>query len=115
MSLLSFSVPGERGTSVQLQVPSGIPQPSSATTNGASVIQLALGLLFLTAVLLALFFSIFAGIQWITASGDKQKIASARLRLTYAVVGLIVVFASFTILSIVGKLFNISFFASPGS
>ena len=43
-----------------------------------------------------------------TSAGDKQKIASAKQRMTYALVGLIVVFLSFFIVNFVTGFFGIN-------
>ena len=43
----------------------------------------------------------------ITSGGDKQKVVNARQKLTFAVVGLIVVFMSFFIVNLIGGLFGV--------
>ena len=58
-------------------------------------------------ILIALFFLIFSGIQWIMSSGDKQKIEAARNRLTYALLGLVLLFLSFFIVNVVMHFFGV--------
>ncbi|MCL6096058.1 MAG: hypothetical protein M1444_00020 [Patescibacteria group bacterium] len=83
-----------------IPVPRGIPS-GGFDTNGINIIQAALTILFVLADVAALAFVIFAGIQWIISGGDKQKIQSARNRLIYSIVGLIVITLSFVIVRIV--------------
>ncbi|MCL5434774.1 MAG: hypothetical protein M1405_00055 [Patescibacteria group bacterium] len=86
-----------------IPVPSGIPSGGFGTS-GIGIIQVALTILFVLADVAALAFVIFAGIQWTMSGGDKQKIQSARNRLIYSIVGLIVISASFFIIQIVSTL-----------
>lgn len=101
MKQLAVSV---NGTSIP--APSGIPN-GGFDTSGVGIIQVALSLLFVLAGVLAIIFIIVGGIQWITSGGDKQKIQQARLRITFAVVGLIVTFLAFFIIKIVFGLLGI--------
>src|SRR3989344_106364 len=69
-----------------------------------------LALLFFFAALLAFFFIIIGGIQWITAGGDKAAAQAARDRITAAVVGLLIVVASFAITLILSTVLGINLF-----
>src|SRR3972149_8733963 len=66
-----------------------------------------LAVIFFFAGLLAFFFIITGGIQWITAGGDAKAAQAARDRITAAVVGLLVVVAAFAITLILGQVFGI--------
>lgn len=59
------------------------------------------------AVILAFFFLLYGGVQWITSGGDKQATQSARDRITAALVGLVVVFAAYLILTVAGGFLKI--------
>jgi hypothetical protein len=89
------------GTSIP--VPNGIPSGGFGTS-GINIIQIALTILFVLAVIAALAFVIYAGIQWAVSGGDKQKIQSARNRLMYAIIGLIIIVLSFFIVNAVSDL-----------
>ncbi|PIR64185.1 MAG: hypothetical protein COU64_00515 [Candidatus Pacebacteria bacterium CG10_big_fil_rev_8_21_14_0_10_40_26] len=52
------------------------------------------------AALLVFMYLIWGGIEWITSGGDKGKTESARNKITAAVLGLIVLAASYAILLI---------------
>ncbi len=74
---------------------------------GGNIFSLGITLMILTAIIIAMFFLVWSGIQWITSEGDKQKLQAAKNRLTYTIVGLIIIFLSFFIVSIVGVFFNV--------
>ncbi len=99
---LSLSIYG-----TPVQAPSQLPQPNMDTAQ--KIIQTGIALLFIFAILLALFYLVQGGIQWISSSGDKQRVDQARLKITYAVVGLAIVLAGFFIVSFVFSFFNLSF------
>lgn len=52
----------------------------------------------------ALFFIIFSGIKFITSGGDPKQVEGARKTLTYAVIGLIVIFLAYFMVSMVSTL-----------
>ncbi len=60
-----------------------------------------LNFVMVIAALLVFMYLIFGGIEWITSGGDKGKTESARNKITAAVVGLIVLAASYAILLLV--------------
>lgn len=51
----------------------------------------------------ALFMIVFSGIKFINSGGDSKAVESARKTFTYALLGLILVFTSFAIVSLIGK------------
>lgn len=92
-----------------ITVPNGIPN-GGFDTSGMNIINLAMTMLFVLAEIAALVFVVYAGIQWAMSGGDKQKIQSARNRLMYSIIGLIVITLSlFIVHAIIDLLFN------PGS
>lgn len=91
-----------------------ITNPGNIPTAGlSSIVQFVISLLFLGAVILTLFFLVYGGISFITSGGDKQKVSQARLRITYAVVGLIIIFLSFFIINLIGGIFGINILNVP--
>lgn len=52
------------------------------------------------AAVLVFVYLIWGGIEWITSGGDKGKTESARNKITSAVIGLIVIAASYAILTL---------------
>lgn len=74
------------------------------------VIGFAIGLIFVVAILIALFFLVYGGIKWITSGGDKGGVEAARNQIVAAVIGLIIVFLSFFVLNLVLGFFGLSLF-----
>lgn len=70
-------------------------------TNLGELISAATGALLIIAALLAFFYLILGGIQWITSGGDKAGMEAARNKITHAVVGLIIVGAAWAIMILV--------------
>ncbi len=60
-----------------------------------------LSFVMVIAALLVFMYLIWGGIEWITSGGDKGKTESARNKITSAVIGLIVLAASYAILLLV--------------
>ena len=65
------------------------------------VVNTALNIVFGVGVIIALFYLIWGAFNWITSGGDKGKTADARNKIVAAVVGLILLAATWAILSIV--------------
>lgn len=71
------------------------------------LVSFAINLLLTAAVLLAFFFILFAGLRWMLSQGDKKQVEEAQKTLTFAIVGLIIVFLSFFILNLIGFAFQV--------
>lgn len=104
MRLLSLELPGYG----KLDAPKGILTGDSGSID--TIAQFGLNILFIVAAVFALFTLLLAGIQWITSDGDKQKVVAARLRITFAIVGLVVVLLAFLIVNIIGGVFDVQLF-----
>lgn len=70
-------------------------------TDVGQLISAVVGTLLIIAALLAFFYLILGGIQWITAGGDKTGMEAARNKITHAIVGLIIVGAAWAIMLLV--------------
>lgn len=55
--------------------------------------------------ILVMIYFIWGAIDWITSGGDKGKTEAARNKITQAVIGLILLVSSFTLVGFIGKLF----------
>lgn len=69
-------------------------------TDAGILINAVLTFVMVIAALLVFLYLIMGGIQWITSGGDKGKTEEARNKITSAIVGLIVLAASYAILLI---------------
>lgn len=77
----------------------GVAKLSCAWIALQNVINAALVL----SALVAVFLIIYSGIQYVTSGGDKEKVDNARKRLTYAIIGLIVIIFSFAIVNFIAQ------------
>ncbi|MBD3250609.1 MAG: hypothetical protein GF381_03515 [Candidatus Pacebacteria bacterium] len=76
-----------------------VPDEGFADSIG-SLITALLNFVMLIAALLVFMYLIWGGIEWITSGGDKSKTESARNKITAAIIGLIVLAASYAILQL---------------
>jgi len=107
MNTLALVIPQGNST-VQINPPAGLPNGGLNTVT--KVIGNSLTIMFIIAAILTVIFLILGGIQWIQSGGDKQKVAQARNRITYAIIGLVVALAGFFIINIVGYFFKVNLF-----
>ena len=98
MNYLALQLPGGNSTTTNL-VPTGGPGTLNA------IIGTGLDLAVMAAIIVCLFMLILAGFSWMTSEGDKQKVAQARQRLVFSIIGLLVVFLSFMVINIINTLF----------
>lgn len=88
--------PGARPTTNRVSITT----PDGFATNFGSLLSGVLTIVMIIAALLVFFYLILGGIEWITSGGDKGKTESARNKITAAVIGLIVLAASYAILNL---------------
>ncbi len=102
LEYLALSLPGGQ----TVTAPGGIPEGGTDTLSKA--ISGGISIIMIIAVILCLFAIVRAGIQWASSSGDKTKVAAARSRITWAIIGLVVVFCAFLLINILGGVFGVS-------
>ena len=102
MSYLALTLPGGQ----TVNAPAGL--PSGGLNTLSKSIGSAITLMLIIAVILSLIYLILGGIAWINSGGDKSKVAAARSRLTFAIVGLIIALCSFLIVDVIGYFFNVN-------
>ena len=80
-------------------------------TEGISTLQeiitLSITIIMIVATLVCILLIVWGGIQWITSSGEKAGVESARKRIVFAIIGLVVIFLSFAIIRLVGQFFDL--------
>lgn len=62
-------------------------------------------LLFVLAILAALFYLVWGGFKWLTSGGDKGGVQQAREHIIAAIIGLVIIFLSYFILNILVRFF----------
>jgi len=64
--------------------------------------------LLIVAGLIAFFFLLIGGVQWIMAGGDKEGTEKARKRITSSIIGLAIVFSAYAMAFLVQAVFGVS-------
>lgn len=75
--------------------------------NFGGVVGSAIQLVFVIAVVVALFYLIYGGFRWLVSSGDKQQVASAREHIVAAIIGLVIIFLAYFILNLILGFFGV--------
>lgn len=77
-------------------------------TDVGTLINAVLSFVMVIAALLVFFYLIWGGIEWITSGGDKGQTEKARNKITSAVIGLVILAASYAILTLVLRFLGFS-------
>ena len=72
------------------------------------VLVFAINGILIASGIIAFFFLLIGGMQWILAGGDKEGTEKARKRITAALVGLAVVFSAYALALLVDAVFGVS-------
>lgn len=67
----------------------------------------AISLVLILVSLVFFFILVLGGLSWITSGGDEKKVAAARAKITNALIGLVIVFAAWAIMKLIGAVFGI--------
>ena len=86
------------------------PSPGYAYDFG-KLINNVLSIVMVIALLLVLLYLVLGGIEWITSGGDKGKTESARNKITAAVIGIIILAASYALVSLVALVLGFTSFS----
>jgi len=73
-----------------------------------SIISALILLVMIVAALIFFFMLVLGGIKYITSGGDKGQTEAARGQITAALIGLVIVFAAWAIVSLVNAFFGIN-------
>ena len=87
------------GTSVSGPIPAG-----RGLDSPAAIVNQAIPIIFFFAGFILLVMLIIAGYQYITSRGDPKALSQASGRLTFAIVGFLVVFGSYWLLALLNTL-----------
>jgi len=104
-NLFSGIVSAQLNGSVSLNAPAGFTNLEAVSFQG--VVQWAISVVLVLAAVIFFFMLVIGGIKWITSGGDKGKTEGARNQITAALVGLIIVFASWAILQLINLVFGV--------
>ena len=73
----------------------------------AGLVSAAVILILVIAALVFFFMLIFGGIKYITSGGDKAQTEAARGTITAALIGLVIVFSAWAIITLINAFFGI--------
>jgi hypothetical protein len=73
-----------------------------------SVMVFAINGILIASGVIAFFFLLIGGMQWILAGGDKEGTEKARKRITAALVGLAIVFSAYALALLVNTIFGVN-------
>jgi type IV secretory pathway VirB2 component (pilin) len=117
--LAQFSVPGGSNGPQSLAAPSGVPEGlrGGLETSGTAFFQTVVNNLIIVGSFLALVMVIISGTQYIMSRGEPEKLASAKRRFLFAIVGLVVMLGAFFIVRVIVFITGGDFnqFANPAS
>jgi hypothetical protein len=81
--------------------------PPGALTEIGTIISAGVSLILIVAGLIAFVYLLLGGIKWITSGGDSAAVEAARGQIVQALIGLIVVFASWGLIILVEQMTNV--------
>ena len=93
-----------------LTLPDGttVSGPVNWATDIGKVINKAVPFVFAFAGLGLLLMLLSAGFDYLTSAGDEKKLETAKQRLTYALVGFLIIFTAFWLVQIAAKIFGLT-------
>lgn len=106
MKYISLKIPGYDA----ITPPKDLQEISSMNDPLGSLLSFGITLLLITAALLSVIFLILGGIGWITSGGDKEGLEKAKKKITFAIIGLIVVLLAFFIVNVLSQLLGVENF-----
>lgn len=83
-------------------IKNGLQQVEDPTTYTNNVIQTVFSIFFIVGVIYFMWHFIMAGYHLISTEGDPKKLTTAKDQLTFALLGLVVIFSVFAILKFIG-------------
>ena len=94
------------------QIPSAIEPGTGYSKDFGLMINSILSIVMVVALLLVLLYLILGGIEWITSGGDKGKTESARNKITSAIIGIIILAASYALVTLVAWVLGFASFST---
>ena len=72
------------------------------------IVAWAVTAVLVVAAIIFFFMLIIGGIKWITSGGDKGQTEAARGQITAALIGLVIVFAAWAIITLIANIFGVN-------
>jgi len=115
--------PATGGTYVPPKIPiEGIYNPAinpkvgsgGGTTIVGTMISRIISILLIVGTLVCLIYLIMGAIMWITSGGEKAKVEEARSKISYAVMGLVLLATSWAVMLLLQHFLGLSIFGGEG-
>ena len=84
----------------------GVPNFNGSTAKLGALISGFLNISLYLATFMAFYWLVWGAFQYILASGKKEELAKARSKITWALIGLVVIFSAFFIAKFAGEIFK---------
>lgn len=107
-------LPGPSGQEVEVPYPSGFEFAGQKANLGA-VISDVLKYIYPAAGIIFFFILIAGGFQLLTAAGNEETIKKAQQKITYGLVGFLIIFVSFWLIKIIEAVLGVSIFPAQPS
>jgi hypothetical protein len=101
--LAQFKIPGGSAGPTEVAAPSGVPEGlrGGLETSGTAFFQTIVNNLIILGSFLALVMVIISGTQYIMSRGEPEKLASAKRRFMFAIIGLVIMLGAFFIVRVI--------------
>jgi hypothetical protein len=96
---------------INLQPPSGDQFSSLGGLTFAGIISALVRFAVVIAAIIFFFMLVIGGVRWIASGGDKGQTEAARNQITAALVGLVIVFAAWAIVTLINAFFHVNIFS----
>lgn len=94
-------------TTIPLKPPAGSQFSTLGELTAGQLVSALARVFIVVAAIVFFFYLVIGGIRWIMSSGDKAQTETARNQITAALIGLVIVFAAWAIIQLIGTFFNI--------
>ena len=108
MKFFALKIDGLDQNPVDIKGAGGIPTGGIASGDFSKILQTAYSLAIILGILFCLYVLVMSGRQYMMSGGDKQKMENVRHRISYALIGLIVIFLSYFAISVLTNFFGFS-------
>lgn len=99
----------------KIQAPSPLANFLAVDPTGAGAISNFLSrlvaLFYTLGAIVLVFMFLWAAFEWMTSGGDKEKVASARNKIIYAIIGIVLFAVAFAVIRLLGTFTGFTFFA----
>ena len=93
------------------QIEIGLPKTSQFNVvsdwDAGRIIRAGVNLVLVGAAIIAFFFLLIGGFQWIMAGGDKDGTEKAKKRITASLIGLVIVFSAYAIITLASSFLGV--------